>query len=443
MKRLERGILVLMAAAFLCTVSMPASAYARPKTVDLSKAILKSDYIPVYVQIGDMIFQGRIIDKSSSDEVIDKLIEEVLKEMGLTEAEFDKLNTQQQTPLTDQEKKERMENLATALGGGVGGKPASIGVEILADILYGTDEMTPGKYAKLLRKIEVADSDTVRGFWISLDEYAKLIKDISAYGKEGGRGYAILQSRIFYLKLYNKLNAFRAPEWAIEFKDAKATKPFQLFKSSSISANEIWTLNMTLKFSRDHAASQPQRNRRTYEAVYQGSYTIDIEYNISKLLPSALAEWIDKWMITAPDAISSSTSVANNGSIYAKRTLAGEALAEVVQRNDGGRLPYTYNNKYRITPTQKSDVKNVGASGIMLNSIVTSKRGSYIDCTYEFTADENALYMHHTEQIIYANNATWEGPSGTLDTLPWEEYSDMYERGDNAGKGWNLKIAGN
>ena len=105
MKRLSRGILVLLATVLLYAVFTPASAYARPKTVDLSKTILQNYNKIVYLQIGDMTFQGRLIDNSRSDVVIDKLIDEVLNEMELTAEEFDELNTQQQTPLTDQEKR--------------------------------------------------------------------------------------------------------------------------------------------------------------------------------------------------------------------------------------------------------------------------------------------------------------------------------------------------
>ena len=72
---------------------------------------------------------------------------------------------------------------------------------------------------------------------------------------------------------------------------------------------------------------------------------------------------------------------------------------------------------------------------------VVSKYNDWIDqtdeCNFTYSADEISIY-NEVRNGIKTSSVGTDGLDDCDESWPWEEYGDMYKRGDNAGEGWVL-----
>ena len=207
----------------------------------------------------------------------------------------------------------------------------------------------------------------------------------------------ILQRKIAQLEDYKK--------GIIVFNNAKATRQFEFLDTQF---DEKWTLNMVLTRTMHSPAGIPQ---------YAGQYTIDIEYDLTKM-----ADTLRKPLQEADPP--GNYSVANSGAQNANRTLTGSATALINV------------SSMSITPDQDGDKKNVNVAGIVIHC-------QYDSWSYdvEYFADEDNVFFGQTNIVAGPQTESIEATvasQGYPWPFAWEEYGNIYKRGDDATSGWTL-----
>ena len=428
-RRLAKIMSLLLITILLCAVVQPAPAQAsRPKSFNIAR-ISNTEFPTVQVIIGDMGFHGWI-RPGYSDEELDKLIEEVLKEMGLTEAEFDLLN-EPNRPLTQQEINDIRDALVTAAA--------------LADAAGADGLGTAAQIGKLIHQLRQGDFKGAAGTlydmaptsvpglnpissWRFGAEIRHMLLEIWKYATDSAGPV-----NEFYKRLKEKINDLDKG-WVIEVNtEIPRTGRFNFY--SRYSFKEKWTLNMTLTQLRRHGTWG-------YEGQYNGSYTIEIEYDIENIHNAFFEPMRDGIMNTpGADIDISEVVLADPGEKHAKRTITGEAQAVIIN---------FIVHSQSITPAQTSDEKDVSISDVVthirrdLTWIFENGDTGHMDEEYDFVhwADEQNIYSQLRNYV-----AVWEygeRSDGPLDAeaniwFVWDS-SEMYQRGDNAAQGWQLKI---
>ena len=437
MKKVTKHISLLLVAVLLCVAVLSMVAHAaRPRTFDKSK--LKTIYAaqyPAELVIGDMTFHG-VLKRSLSDAELDKLIEETLKEVGLTEEGFNKACEKRAEADAYHEKAKRM--FSDGVADEMGLLPKEFSEKLLEGDIQGAYDILRGKWT-------YADGGAAAKFQKQLEEL-RLLDGYLKIEQEMRKDFAKLNN--FYDKLDKNLRKQKMG-WTLEFKNAKAAKqPFTLF---NIVCFEEWTLNMALT-KEINSINLPELReinlinmRNPIDGSYKGSYTIDIEYDLSNFqsnlrsniwhmgeIGNSLAAITDNgpWNLASYDFY--------EGTCNVKRTLAGDATAKVnILFGDS------------ITPTQKSDVKNVNFNGIVAHfcwKMSMSYSGISVDTDLfwdmELKADENGLKADFNNGHGATTN-TLQGPVSFSESpftvnIPWE--GTIWDRGNRAGQGWKLKV---
>ena len=417
MSKFTKGVSILLAMIMLCAVYVPQKAFARPKTFHMNW-IGNAEYPSVRLTIEDMNFYGKI-RPGYNEAQLDKMIQETLSEMGLSEEEFDRLN-EPNRPLTQQEVGKIRDALLTAV------KVAVPALGTAADTLKAIEQCDKGDYSGMAMTILEMPLGVItlpRDIVLSLQSIYQFATNTAGPVHDF---YRALKKRIGLEKF----------GWVMEFKNATSAKmPFTLFGSY---CTEQWTLNMTLVKKNTFLS-----DRSSYIGDYEGSYTIDIDYDLSNFQSKPLG-------ITEKGEIAQTISnfansewygtpiidVVSNGACDVRRTLAGDATAEV-------------NNVFAdsITPSQKRDEKKVSVSGIKISmkwagisGDAQFGTGTFIDLSSDnpdnFTAFFNSGYSSGSSSGFSDSRAL---PDWTT-SIPWE--GTIWERGDKARQGWKLKVVG-
>ena len=419
MKKGMRIAAILLAILLACAILPPTTAQARPKSFDSSMLNRSEQSVNAKLQIGDMVFNGKLINKALSDDETDKLIEETLAEMGMTDADFDALNARVNPSPTQEELNALRDNMITLLGLPAVG--ASDEINLAASLLTAIDQMGQGdfsglgkNYLNLMIQSEAMMSNPIAGYFY-IKNMGQDLKDLLKSMQEsynGPRGERERTMADFYgrlnSKIYNELRK-RNRLWKLEFAGATAQKPFMLLDRQT---DEKWTLDMVLgqKDAAESVAADPNGS-------YEGDYTITIDYSLDTL-PDALLESEKSW-----DS-SSDFKLTGGGAHTAKRTLTGHAA---VQLNAYGSSD--------ISPKQNGDNKDVNISGIVIHGTVTGDSVENYDLV--FSADAQNLGFNCTNH--------YDTEVGQIDDFSysdaWETWSDIWKRGDNAVQGWKLTLA--
>ena len=445
MKRFKKIISLILAAAILCIAPLPHPAQAaRPRTFNNNLFLHVSNSMKtVWIGIQGMKFAGKL-KPGYTDEELDKLIDEVLSELGLTADDFDRLN-EPGRPLTQQEINDIRDALVTAAGlTGAVGVPA---VGELAQIAKLIDQLRQGDYTGAA--------------WTLFDNYMLGLSGVNPvafviYGHRLSREIRHLLEQIwrhaagtagpvyeFYRRLKKRLDDLDT-DWVLSVENwTSVWKPIFLFFGTG--CYEKWTMNMLLK-------QREEYGNYGFEGTYDGSYTITIEYDLSNF-QSSLGDRI--WSLgEIGQSLNTLTNTSelwsqynynyNQGTCDVKRTLTGEATAFVPG-------PLAFLASPRITPNQKSDERDVNFSGNIFNfewKMSYSGEGVVwnvdLSWTMELKADENGLigdlYDGHgvsTNNMQSGSTPFSENPF-TVNT-PWDP--KIWERGDKASQGWTLSFS--
>ena len=226
----------------------------------------------------------------------------------------------------------------------------------------------------------------------------------------------------------------------IVFDNAKAQQTFSLFGQQ---CTEKWTLNMTL------VKTTPAIGINTdFRSYFEGSYAIDIEYDLSAFQDSLQSNiWnmgqIGQSLHTLTDASDLWNLVSegySGGSCNVTRKLSGQASAYITIKRT---------RDCTITPKQESDKKDVGFSGHNFNF------NWFMKVSYEGLSVETDLYWDmdlkadedgpiadlHNGHGTSTNNISGSYPFSenpfTVST-PWE--GTMWDRGDKANSNWKISI---
>ena len=430
MRKITKAISILLAMAMLC-VLMPQTAYARPKTFNIGR-ISSKEFATLQVTIEDMSFYGQVrLAVTETD--LDKLINETLYEVDLTEAEFDQLNDPNR-PLTQQEMNDIRDGLVTAAGlldaAGLTGVGNAAGVYKALDQFDQGDYK--GSYYTLYDMMPISSGQFESQMRVAAD-YINGIKLILQYATDS---YGPIND--FYRRLRDKIKDGKFG-MLIVFQNARADKKtFSLFGTEN---TEQWTLNMTLMRYREGVLDNNTRINEGISGRYEGSYSIDIDYDLSGFQQNAKSVVLNNgWLNNFPYQ----TWLANwnlnleqisYGTCNVKRTLAGEAIAQI--NTQSVRPTATY-----ITPTQKSDEKNVSISDIKFSSVGSGRdtSKSVLDSEYTVSADKDTFYFDVSKWIVtYPTASTGDiSDRSPAAEIPWDK--EIWKRGDKAGQGWKLKV---
>ena len=382
MKTLALCLAVLIAVPLI--PAAPATA-ARPRTLDNSRIEYERDRHQTYLlKIGEMSFRGKTVNlHAPSEEDIDKMIDDTLKEMGLTANEFDALNEllkqlekiERDEGPDEKEWREIKDNLWDILGVGLGpvasllqlidqltdgewwGAGQSTG-EGLLDVLLQAADKTPALKDTIRIKVVSAGFSVftyfkaLRALYQSWERYTKRWETI-----RGGM-QARMKIQEFYKRLEEKLKADsqrRSQDIVILFKDVKSEKkPFWFEDSDNLW--ETWTLNAEFH----PAGGTSDFTTLSYSSRYEANFRIDIEYDIVNL-PHAIYDAIKYGVEVvgrAPDAdvMANKVVMIGLGEKSAKRTMEGTATILIERKNGKGTSS--------IRQVMSTDTKDVKVSNI-------------------------------------------------------------------------------
>ena len=429
-----------------------------PLHIDILPALAATgykDYITtIYLTIsGDMVFKGKIM--KLSNEELDKLCKEALAYIGET-AETVKAGENAYNKLVE-ECKAMYERAAKDFGRANADKtvrdavianlPANLqiagtGAQVIEDIVAGEVDLDTGATvastllslktgvlfglsaaatATLLTSVAISLAKNV-GFSRMVDRVIELEQQVYAYND-------------FIEILKRKLNRHKGTQTII-FTDAKATQKFTLFGKQ---CNENWTLNMTLATVRTDVDIETNTRSTLYEGTYyDGTYTINIEYDINNFrnnMKSVIQDygWLDNYAYQAWVAAWNLNLVQTSaGAGEATRRLEGSALAFIPRLKSAS----------SITPSQTGDQKYVDISGITLSSTGPGRDTpeSVLNSEYTVSADEDTFYFDVSKWIVTARELSTGDLSGRVSPteIPWD--GNIWKRGDNAGNGWKIRI---
>jgi len=431
MKSLKRVVVFVLVAAFIFAVIPAPVAYARPKSFDKSKLTRVRSY-PAYLSIGDMTFKGKLEDISVTEAELDKLIEEVLKEMGLTEKDLDDFNAKKDEPYT-QEQMNKLRDALTALAGtlpGVGGA----GVGVAAKIGQILSMLNQGQYGQaFLTYISfMTRMNPVTGTTLGLYDAFSDLKNIFDMLKELVMSDQQQAGRVvndFYDRLDEKIkNLDRDPSWYLFFINVTAHRQFSLYGTPCA---ETWTLNMILP-------KKTPMSTNDFYGTYEGEFNIDVAYDLAGFhsfmevneynIPASvggLLRGVDenaKRQKAQGVTVTVETKIIP-GTSDVTRTISGNATVRV--------SPYREDS---VKLTTKSDIKNAKVEGIKIfKSFSGEMGGEFGGWAYDISvsADEENFNSKIILKNIYTT--TYKVPDVTSSkSSPWDP--NIWRRGDKVAQ---------
>jgi len=412
----------------------------------------------VEVTINDMKFTGMLWNFNLTDNVYDTIILEAMTAMGITGNDI--LKYERQT-------KEMLElmgylkgdinrlfgDLITLAGLVVTGKAGAVvsGIDALYNIINSNFGYAAASGAGGVGSAAGSGSNPSAGGkaagkvstglnWVmgGLKVHQRWQRDSKKFGQMADGLNATRQLNDLYNLTQSKLAAWcdrNAQHNAIYFDGTQPRK--KTFMLYGVECTETWRFNMSLDYKRK-ANPHPNIQDGFLEGVYEGEYTITIEYDLSKFaekLPELMRMpgWIDSysnmpgWERAMQPGINN-IALSNPGTSSGKRTLAGKATARI--QYDNG----------TVQPTQNSDKKD-SVPNITLSTTHTGSNGGRYDIDFVIYANEDGIFQDIAKWRLTesAGNFT-DFPTGGLALVkhPWE--GDVWKRGDNAGKGWTLRL---
>ena len=163
---------------------------------------------------------------------------------------------------------------------------------------------------------------------------------------------------------------------------------------------------------------------------YSGSYTIDIEYDLENMPDVQLEFYKISEGYTAASDINLTIDMTDRGTQSAKLTLSGQASAYITVKR---------NRDCTISPQQDSDKKDVGVSDLSLHVDIAQINDVYQVLDFIYSADANNVNYRRTNDFVSISGTTVNAPDEDFSN-PWEAYTDMYERWDDAKGSWKISI---
>ena len=469
MRKVISFILVFVLVFALLPI-VPAYA-AMPKSIDWSKIHRLNNY-KVMLTIGDMTFQGTLTNEKITEKELGEIVQNALKEMGLNEKEFEILNDlvnimKAHDTMTPAQRQKIYDRWCDMLGVLPGVGDAATVINIIGKLCSG-DTSGAGKSVldtvgdkggeKFLEIVgeRLADEEVGKiagktiGFYKAINAFIEGVTEAKGFGqrtKDRASGLeANRKLNDFYRRVNNeveKLYKDNAGFNTVKFENATARKPVTVFGAQ---CTEVWTLNMTLGQTSTLFA------KGSMDGWYEGDYTIDIEYDLGALaakLPELMQT--SEWQRGAQGSHSEYSgvwgslntnfnpnfSLTNPGLFKVNRKLEGFAKADMAIISKG---------RSTIQPEQDSDKKNVNLSDTIVNVKAPAK--TVPDYTYDIdlhiSADENAFTVQFGRFEIHSQGATetYKGGAAWMGKIPWgDEIEYLWQRGNNAGKGWKISLS--
>jgi len=440
MKRVKSLISLALVAAFVFMAIPPTAVYARPKTFDKSRINTATGDLIVHLQISDMIFTGRLTRKELSDEELDKLIKEVLDELGLSEEGFDELKKTIDEGMS-QEEKNKIRDAATKF------------VEIIDPTKTGAIGMA-AKLNQMLDQLNQGDYSGASESLMDLMRFKDIVRDVkdwknlieNALGESGPVTKAMKTLANFYSKLSAKIHDKIRNEkwgWKIEFKDAKASKPFSLYGTQ---CTETWTLNAVYE-QKANTADNPYE----FFGQYLGPFNIKIDYDLSDFHTNIeTAIWNMPEFSTSLDEFLTITTQRKDGSTPWETTVVDHGISEV-KRTLSGRggaliLPsHKYVDLWVVEDEKQARVENIAIK--MHRDRDDGSTTGYDHFDHTFTATKE-FFINHTVMTggrfgqQYVNGGgDYTAFEGEI-RIAWDE--NIWKRGDNVKlygrEEWYIKL---
>ena len=455
MKKVKKLLSLLLILVFILPLYPPQTAYAsRPRTFEAARVHKFTDYY-VTLTIQRMEFYGSLRNRKLTEKKLDELIQEVLKEMGMTEEAFDLLNDairkMESHDTVTKEEFEKIRNYLYDIAGAVPGIGTAVSVIDALD-KYIAQGDTAGAAQTLLEDAGgkflegvgdgLADADRtgnrlpgkVLGNSIGVikaliamyrifqeDQMAQRVYDRAA-------GYpAMRQISTFYSNLNLKIDKYfkeQGSDYEIRFFGAEG-KPRQKFRFLSERMDEKWILDMTLKRTESGHSWD-------IDGKYEGTFEITIYYDLKSMPDALLAELNSN--------INMSAILTNRGTAEARRVIKGNATANVYGLSVGS------SRHSRVIPPNinaktDSDEKIVDVSDISFHCTLTDDtKKAKVDADFIYSADE-------TDVNYLVQNHLYTTSTGETQTIPdeyyfwaWWENSTIWERGDYADVNWKIEI---
>ena len=407
MRKGIKYISLLLTAVLLFAAFPPVVAQAaRPRTFDKSKLMNANKQYPAELTIEDVVFHG-VLKLSLDDGELDRLIEETMKEVGLTEEEFNRISEDHEDYKAREE--ELLKKLSDEVANNMSLQDPSVLKAVLQLLLQGDIR---GALTTLL------NANSTNSLVRTRRENSKLEMDLLKFAKEISSGVSKLAS--FYDKLHHKIREKML--WILEFKDAKAEKTFSLYGAQ---CKEQWTLNAILP--KQMAATQSEDYPY---GPYEGNFDIEIKYDLSGFHNNLeTTVWDMPGMrdcYTAQTGIpgfsAPTATVKNRGTSDVKRNISGTAKVDVgVDRS-------------WIDLTVKSNHKNAKVEGIVVNLhsdyILAYGTGNY-DQDFNLSANAESFKAEDHIVIRTVHGGTTVGANRDEQhslTAPWD--GDIWQRGD-------------
>jgi len=331
----------------------------------------------------------------------------------MSEADFNELYFKSLDTLTQQDLNNIRDAVITA--GGLVAHPVAGEAAYVIKVL---DQFSQGDRWGLAQTVleRGLSMNPMTGSFIMAKDMLSLIK-LAHDEYTGDRATAARKINDFYNKLDHKVVKEMVSQnvgWKLEFIGATAKKTFTFYE---VQYDETWTLDMVLT-----------KTTPSYIGVYEGDYTINIEYDLSRMAYD-LCNWYQNAGVMSQ---AGTVTVTNPGMINAKRTLSGTATASVGVGS--------WDN-INITPSNISDNKEVSVSDVVLYMDIPGESvfGEHGDVVY--SADSEIVTLLYTN---WYNNRGDHRPD-IEQTLIWENMGDIYYRGDRAKANspkWELRMGG-
>jgi len=396
----------------------------------------------VEITIDDMKFMGTLSNSALTEKEFEKIVRELMKDLGMEEGDFAKLNGQMEKMLENMgfskaDMDKIISNIFDVAGGALGGFGGAIGT--VADVLTALQslwEIINGKYG---------DAATTVG-----EAIATKSGDVATDSSKGGKGYGWAKAgKVFAdewtkdqkkyremrdgLEATRKLNSFynlldsRIEQFCdknrdknvLKCLDAKAApKTFTLYGTEY---TETWKLNMNLKYKKKLTAN-PNINDGIYAGVYEGDFNIDIEYDVGQL----------------PHHIREMGELGQRYRQYLERSL-GQLSIDVVSGSKWKRaINGTAEASVNVTGgNSKIDFKKQGdeKSGTLVAEYFGERNVGYGGGTATINigfspGDEKIILDFNSKATIYTNDGYYNNPTNsTAGSVPIE--GDIWKRGDN------------
>ena len=235
------------------------------------------------VTINDMKFTGTLYNTDLTEEEFEKIIRQAMKDLNMDEAEFIDLNKKvdkmlENMNLSEADMKRIRDNIFDIAGAVPGVGTAASVIQILVQLIEGD---TSAASKSLL--------ETLGGPAVSMGKAGKTIanewtRDQKKYremreGLEATRRLNNFYARIDYLIQDFCDKNCKKNVLEVNSTGATAKKPFTLYGSQD---SETWTLSMTLRYKRK-LTSNPHIGDGHFAGIYEGDFTIDIEYGVGQL----------------------------------------------------------------------------------------------------------------------------------------------------------------